>query len=104
MTSVAVEITRYVDDHFPGWVEAVLVDAHGARWTFVEKVPMVSTESLTAASLYPCVGELDCEVVPGSSEAVASGLVEIDTSRPWGVEAKGGATRFVIRNSQLSGK
>jgi hypothetical protein len=102
MTSVTVEITRYVDDSFPGWVEAILLDARGSAWTFVEKVPVVSMENLTASSAFPCSGAIACEVVPGSSEAVASGLVEIDTSRPWGVEAQGGTSRFVVRSSQLN--
>ena len=101
MTRVAVEITRYVDASFPGWVEVVLRDARGSAWTFVEKVPVVSAESLTSASSFPRSGAITCEVVPGPSEAIASGLVEIDTSRPWGIEAKDGTFRFVIRDSQL---
>ena len=101
MTSVAVEITRYVDASFPGWVELVLRDARGAAWTFIEKVPVVSTESLTESSSFPRAGTIACEVVPTSSEAAGSGLVEIDTSRPLGIEAKDGTTRFLVRDSQL---
>jgi len=104
MTSVAVEITRYVNDAFPGWVEAVLIDARGSAWTFVEKVPVVSSDSLTASSSFPCAGAIACEVVPGSNDAVGSGLVESDTSSPWGVTAKGGNSRFVVRSSQLGSK
>ncbi len=101
MTSVAVEITRYVDTSFPGWVELVLHDARGAVWTFVEKVPVVSTEGIDESSSFPRAGAIACEVVPGSSEVAGSGLVEIDTSRPLGIEAKDGTTRFVVRSSQL---
>src|SRR5262245_11946827 len=104
MTSVAVEITRYVDASFPGWVEIVLHDARGCAWTFVEKVPVVSTENLTPASSFPRAGVIACEVVHGSAAAVASGLVEIDTSRPWGIETRDGTSRFVVRDSQLTGK
>jgi hypothetical protein len=37
--TVPVQIVRYVDEHFPGWVEAVLTDASGQKWSFVENGP-----------------------------------------------------------------
>jgi hypothetical protein len=61
MTSVAVEITRYVDMSFPGWVELVLHDARGAVWTFVEKVPVVSAEGIDESSSFPRAGAIACE-------------------------------------------
>jgi len=99
MTEVAVEITRYVDESFPGWVELVLLDAHGTAWTFVEKVPVLSIENLTESSAFPRAGTIACEVVATSGQV--AGLVEIDTSRPWGIVATTGTSRFWVRSSQL---
>lgn len=100
MTNVAVEITRFVDASFPGWVEFVLNDARGARWVFVDKVPVVSAEDLSEASDFPRSAMIACEVVPDPAVAEA-GLVKIDTSRPWGIEAKDGTSMFVVRQSQI---
>ena len=47
MPAVAVEVIRFVDDSFPGWVEFVLHDACGTNWFFVDKVPVLSTEELS---------------------------------------------------------
>jgi hypothetical protein len=103
MPSVEVEITRYVNASFPGWVEFVLDDARGVRWTFVDKVPVVSTEDLTEASDYPRSAKIECEVV-SDPDVAEPGLVKIDTSRPWGIEAKDGTSKFVVRHSQMDRK
>ena len=103
MPNIAVEITRYVDASFPGWVEFVLDDAQGVRWVFVDKVPVVSVEDLTEASHYPLSAMIECEVVPDPAAAEA-GLVKIDTSRPWGIEAKDGTSTFVVHHSQVNRK
>ena len=63
MSAVSVQITRFVNDHFPGFVECVLSDALGKNHAFVEKAPIVSTDNLSAASTYPCSGELQCEIL-----------------------------------------
>jgi hypothetical protein len=100
MASVAVEIVRFVDASFPGTVEFVLHDALGAKWTFVDKVPVLSAEGLSEASGYPRPATIKCEVVADPS-ATAAGFVKIDTSRPWGIETKDGISTFVVRPSQL---
>ena len=97
MVGVRVGILRYVDDHQPGWVECRLTDAHGRVWAFVEKVPIVTTESLDATSDYPRPGVIACEVVAGEGSAI----IQIDTARPWGVAATTGETRFEVRPAQL---
>src|SRR5690242_7660783 len=58
--SVAVEIVRFVDARFPGWVEYVLHDALGAKWIFVDKVPVLSAEGLSEASGYPRPATIRC--------------------------------------------
>jgi hypothetical protein len=121
MPAVSVQITRYVDDHFPGFVECVLVDAFGTTHTFVEKAPVVSSESLSAASTYPCNGEIECEVCREWQDAAGLAFsivrieirwrVESDFSRParesrLGVtfqpkESSSGEIEFTVSSSQL---
>lgn len=43
MSAISVQITRFVDDSFPGFVECTFVDALGETHVFIEKVPVVST-------------------------------------------------------------
>jgi hypothetical protein len=81
-------------------VEFVLDDARGVRWVFLDKVPVVSIEDLTEASEYPRSARIECEVVSDPT-VVEAGLVKIDTSRPWGIEAKDGTSTFVVHQSQL---
>ena len=40
-------------------------------------------------------------MVAESGATQAAELITIDTSRPWGIEAKDGTSRFVVRQSQL---
>jgi hypothetical protein len=101
MYAVSVQITAYVDDHFPGFVWCALRDIHGRTWDFVEKVPVVSATHLTARSAYPLGGKIACRVISRSEDASGRGTVLVDTSTPWGVESREGNTRFEVFAHQL---
>lgn len=96
MIGVKVEITRYTDDSFPGWVECQLTDTHGRCWLFVEKVPVVTQSGLDANSPYPQPGLIACNVIGQSGDATC-----IDTTHPWGIESIEGETRFEVMSSSL---
>jgi hypothetical protein len=96
LVGVQVEIVRYADDSYPGWVEFYLIDVHGRRWSFVEKVPIVTEALLDASSTYPQPGLIACEVV-----GRAGGVARIDTTRPWGIESVEGETRFEVPEGSL---
>jgi hypothetical protein len=101
MVGVKVTIVRYVRDDQPGWVECELFDAHGRRWVFVEKTAFVSADRLDAASAYPLVGFIACEIVGRGRDASGCELIQIDLERPWGVESGEGETRFEVLPSSL---
>jgi hypothetical protein len=101
MTAVSIEVTRFVDDHFPGIAESLLIDANGHTHRFVEIGPVVSESNLRPESKYPCVGSIACEVIAEFSDVSGRQLVRIDTERPHGVESSSGETKFVVLSSQL---
>jgi hypothetical protein len=101
MPAVAVRITRFVDDHQPGFVECQLVDAAGVSHSFVEKAPIVMSQELRSSSSYPCSGAIDCQVLTQWKDVDGVGLSRIDTSKPWGVESNAGVTEFVVASSQI---
>jgi hypothetical protein len=96
---VVVDISRFADAAFPGFVECQLVDISGHIWRFLEKAPVVSTEHLTAESAYPRRGVVACEVLSQQDGKVP--IVVIDTSIPWGVETVDGNSRFTVAAKQL---
>jgi hypothetical protein len=87
MPAVTVQISRFVDEHQPGLVECILMDALGESHLFVEKVPIISTEDLWPASSYPQSGAIACEVEEQWKDAAGRWLVRVNTVRPWGVES-----------------
>jgi hypothetical protein len=99
--AVRILITAYLDDAFPGWVECKLVDVLHREITFIEKVPVVTAESLSSGSAYPQEGVLGCRVLGRRCGADGREIVRIDTGSPWGIEAAGGETRFEIFASDL---
>jgi hypothetical protein len=101
-TELAVEIVRFVDDHFPGFVECVLRDASGCAHTFVEKVPVISLEVLDSASHYPRPGTFACVVGEAWTDAHGRSLVRVRTDEPWGIESTTGQSSFVVLTSQIS--
>jgi len=102
MASIAIEITRFVDDHFPGFVECTLVDAQGQAHAFIEKVPVVTKEHLWSDSKYPCAGFIDCEIESEFSDATGRLLARINTESPCAIESTNGETKFVVLASQLN--
>jgi hypothetical protein len=101
MFGVSVQITKFVDPHQPGFVECHLLDALGRLWSFVEKVPVVSTEDLDYSSTYPRAGVIACEVVARRTDGEGREVVEIDTELPWHVETVEGVTRFTVWPQQV---
>jgi penicillin-binding protein 1A len=102
-TDVRVEITRFVDEDQPGFVECTLTDAAGKVWTFVEKVPIVSSESLDASSTYPQPGAIGCVVLSRRRDDLGREVLLIDTSKPDGVESTDGETRFEVLAELVDG-
>ena len=102
MIAVAVDITRFVSEAFPGFVECALVDAAGKLHSFVEKVPVVTRESLGPDSSYPCKGAIAVQVQTEFRDHSDRLLARIDTSMPWGVESTSGETIFTVLSSALT--
>ena len=101
MPSVSFEIARFVDDHQPGFVECILVDADGLQHTFVEKIPVISPNNLGPTSIYPCAGVVQCEVEEEWTDGAGRCLARVNTDIPWHVESTEGITRFVVLASQV---
>ena len=101
MPDVIVEIVRFVDPHQPGWVECVLIDAYAKPHSFIEKVPVVTTETLLPTSEYPVLGSIACEVLAKLNDEQGRSLLKIDTIRPWDIESTSGEVEFVILASQV---
>ena len=98
---IDVEIVRFVSDEpQPGIVEFVLVDAYGARHSFIDKTAVPSDDNPLATSNYPCVGEIGGELESEWLDENGRGLARINTA-PWGVEASDGSTCFVVLSSKL---
>ena len=101
MPALSVEISRFVDDSNPGFVECLLVDALGRSHLFVEKVPIVSTEDLWSTSVYPRPGVIACAVEAEWKDGAGQSLARVSTELPWHVESTTGQTQFIVFASQL---
>jgi hypothetical protein len=101
MLAIKVEITRFLDDHQPGFVECSLIDAHGRKHLFIDKVPVVALEDLDAHSIYPRDGVIGCEVVNGPDDS-AREILTVSTELPWGIESAEGLLVFEVRREQLT--
>jgi hypothetical protein len=102
MFSLVIQVERFVDEHFPGFVGCALTDADGVRHEFVEKVPVVSTRDLRSSSLYPQAGHLDCIIEEEWMDELGRSLVRVNTEKPWAVESVAGKTRFKVLKEQIS--
>src|SRR5688572_20688368 len=102
MHTVGIQIVRFVDASQPGWVECVLRDAWDREWEFVDKVPIFTDVPLDESSVYPQAGVIACEISREWRDAHGREIRTIDTSRPWGVEARSGEIQFDVLAEQIS--
>ena len=102
MPEITVQIVRFVDSSFPGFVEARFIDASGTEHSFLEKVPVVSRENLLADSRYPRVGAIRCEIENEWQDTDGRSLAAVSTDLPDGVESAGGQARFIVLSSQIN--
>jgi hypothetical protein len=96
-----VQIVRYVDDHFPGFVECELADASGGIHTFFEKGPVVSDKWPRPDDSYPISGEIRCEILEQWKSPDGRDLLRVTTQQPVSVETKDGVAEFVVLSSQV---
>ena len=101
MFNLSVQVERFVDDHQPGFVECVLVDADGRRHKFIEKGPVVSTADLWIDSEYPQPGRLGCTVDRKWVDELGRCLVQVSTECPWSIESIAGETKFTVLEQQI---
>ena len=102
MYFVSVQIVRFVDGGFPGWVECELVDAEGRRHLITEKVPMVVATDLDADSKYPTAGTVACEVLKPYRDEKGQELAHVSTAKPWSIESAEGLSEFTVLASLLT--
>ena len=96
-----VDIVRFIDESYPGFVECRLIDANGREWCFHDKVPVFTTAPLNSDCALPQTGVIACQVVESSIRSDGREIICVDTERPWHVEAITGETRFDVYAEQL---
>jgi hypothetical protein len=99
---VRISILQYVSDDQPGFVECELIDVTGRAWSFIEKVPVVTTANLHAQSGYPQPDVIACEVLERRRAPDGTTVVTIDTERPCGIATVAGETRFEVAAELLT--
>jgi hypothetical protein len=87
MHNVAVQIVRFVESGFPGWVECELVDAAGRRHILMDKVPIFTVEDLDADSKYTTPGRRFRPLVAGGGVAARACLTVGGSDARFGLHA-----------------
>jgi hypothetical protein len=100
--NLTVQIVRFVDDRFPGWVACEFVDANSLRHVLIDKVPIFTDELLGPTSSYPQLGCAPCEVLARWQDTQGRELVRVTLARPVGMESTEGLSEFVVTTTQLS--
>ena len=101
MNILVVSIQRFVDDHFPGFVQCVVADADGFEHQFFEKVPVVTSANLSSRSVYPQSGHIACTFEAEWIDDRGRKLARVSTVEPWGVESLTGETNFTVLREQI---
>ena len=100
---IRASIVRWDSDDNPGFVECRFTDRFGKEWVFVEKLPIVSSDSvLDGTSSYPQPAWIACEIVSHGRDELNREIVEVDTERPDGIWSVDDVSRFHLFRVQLA--
>ncbi|MFT3987451.1 hypothetical protein [Aestuariivirga sp.] len=94
-------ITRWVDDHFPGVVECRLSDRFGREWIFVEKVAVVTTAPIDPDGAFPQPAFIACEVISWGHDESGRRTARINTEKPWDIKSLDEVSEFQVYAEQL---
>ncbi|MGJ5093457.1 hypothetical protein ACQR18_15385 [Bradyrhizobium oligotrophicum] len=100
-TYIRAEITRWVSDDFPGFVECRFTDRFGTEWVMVDKSPIFTNLSLRSDSQFPQPALIACEVLAKRQDDAGREIIEITIKTPWGLETTDGTTSFQLYADQL---
>lgn len=82
MKFIKIKITKFISNDQPGFVECKLTDIHNKEWSFIEKIPVVTTENIEENSDFPLDGYIAGEVVKQWSDEKGRQILTINTQRP----------------------
>jgi hypothetical protein len=102
LDQLVVQIVRFVDDAFPGWVACELEDAEGRRHELIDKVPGFTGMMLDATSVYPTMGSVRCQILARWEDERGRELVRVSTVQPDGITSTEDFSEFVVLSSQVS--
>jgi len=88
---LSVQIVRFEDGSFPGWVKCELLDAEGHRHELIDKVPIFTVDCLDANSRYPVAGLVQCEILDQWLDERDRELTRVKT-----IESTEGLSEFVV--------
>lgn len=102
MPFLRLQIVRFVDAAFPGFVAGEFVDAIGATYTVIDKVPVIALGDLWTDSAYPQPGVAACVVLKQWEDDQKGPLALITLDHPWGLTTTNEETQFVVSLSQIA--
>jgi hypothetical protein len=102
MYHVRVRVIRFVDDAWPGWVEAHLNEADGSVVSLIDKVPVLDAGGrLAAGGELPVELELSCDLLDRTVDPAGQPTAVIRLHH--GVEDQAGRNVFRVAESALRG-
>lgn len=99
--AIKVQITRFISDDQPGFVECRFRDAWNREHVVHDKVPVVTLEDLDASSVYPREGFVGCEIVKEWKDDSGRSLVTVSTEKPWAIDTVEGCFDFDLPSEQV---
>jgi hypothetical protein len=102
ISKLRIDIVRFVDERFPGFVECLFTDADGKDHALVDKALMFTEKDLWIDSQYPESGHLRCQILSRSKNVAGEELVRITIARPDGLETVNGLTEFEVLAEHVS--
>lgn len=93
MDIVRVQILRFIGNSFPAFVECMLVDCHGNRHYFHDKLPVFSPDD---SAVVPGAGEMRCRIIREKRD-----IFLIDTLLPDDIVSTNGEYQFEVYRGEL---
>ena len=99
---LTVQCYEFIDDGWPPWVKARLVDAAGATWHFAEKTPVFfAGDEPTGSTPMPVTGSVRCEILRTGLDDQGCQVIDVRTEAE---EIEHDVCEFRVRPEQIVGR
>jgi len=101
MAFLMIQITKYISNDFPAFIECSFKDAHNIKQKIIDKVPVLTTKDINENTEFPIDINIPITIKNKLKDLNNKQILTINIEKPLGLESTDGETCFEVFTNQI---